>query len=163
MVLCIFDEPVSIIYPCIHIRTCTHTHVHILLPLTLLDGSYGVDYTHGMDLSSFYMYVHGLCICMYMRAHTHTHTHTHTCARTHTHVHIYTPSDIAGWFLWCGLYTQYGFIFFLHVQYVHGLYTCTHTHTHRYTHTHILPLALLDGSYGVDMVWIYLLSTTMAL
>ena len=37
-----------------HARTRTHTHTHIL-PLALLDGSYGVD-TVCMDLSSFYYY-----------------------------------------------------------------------------------------------------------
>ena len=60
-------------YACTHTHTHTHTHVHIYtLPLALLDGSYGVDYTHSMDLSSFYMYV-----CPWS-LHMHTHMHTHT-------------------------------------------------------------------------------------
>ena len=39
--------PVSIL-ACIHVRTHTRTHTP---SLALLDGSYGVDYAHGMDLS----------------------------------------------------------------------------------------------------------------
>ena len=60
--------------------------------------------------------------------------HVHTCTHIRTHIHILPLALLDGWFLWFGLCTRYGFIFFLHVC-PWSLHMHAHAHAHAHTHT----------------------------